>query len=69
MKEALPGVSRVAVLWNSANPTMVRSFRDARAAAATLAQLPQFGNETARPWGRAVRMLRRRRRRQSEIAM
>jgi putative ABC transport system substrate-binding protein len=36
MKEALPGVSRVAVLWNSANPTMVRSLRDARAAAATL---------------------------------
>ncbi|MBI1846832.1 MAG: ABC transporter substrate-binding protein [Candidatus Rokubacteria bacterium] len=36
MKEALPGVSRVAVLWNPANPAMVRRFGDARSAAATL---------------------------------
>ncbi len=36
MKEALPGVSSVAVLWNSANPAMVRTFGNARAAAATL---------------------------------
>ncbi len=28
LKEALPGVSRVGVLWNSANPTATRVFRE-----------------------------------------
>jgi putative ABC transport system substrate-binding protein len=36
LREALPGLSRVAVLWNSANPAMARSSGDVRAAAARL---------------------------------
>ena len=36
LKEALPSLSRVAVLWNSKNPAMARRFSDVRTAAGTL---------------------------------
>jgi putative ABC transport system substrate-binding protein len=36
LKETLPKLSRVAVLWNSASQAMVRSFREAQVAARTL---------------------------------
>jgi ABC-type uncharacterized transport system substrate-binding protein len=36
LKEAAPGVSRVAVLWNSANPASAQSVREIQAAARTL---------------------------------
>ena len=37
IKETLPGISRVAYLWNSANPTATRVFRETEGAS------PQFG--------------------------
>jgi putative ABC transport system substrate-binding protein len=37
LKEALPGISRVAYLWNSDNPTATRVFRETERAS------PQFG--------------------------
>ncbi len=36
LKETLPRLSRVAVLWNSASPAMVHTFREARVAAEAL---------------------------------
>ena len=36
LKEALPGVSRVAVLWNSASPTATRVFRETESASRQL---------------------------------
>ncbi|MGH7324595.1 MAG: ABC transporter substrate-binding protein [Candidatus Rokuibacteriota bacterium] len=36
LKEAVPGVSHVAVLWNSANPASAQSVRDIQAAAPAL---------------------------------
>ena len=37
LKETLPGLTRVAVLWNAGNPTATRFFKDMESAA------PQFG--------------------------
>jgi putative ABC transport system substrate-binding protein len=37
LKEAFPGLTRVAVLWNAGNPTATRFFKDMESAA------PQFG--------------------------
>lgn len=36
LKEAVPGLSRVAVLWNSANPAVIDFYNQTRAAAAAL---------------------------------
>jgi putative ABC transport system substrate-binding protein len=36
LKDVVPGLSRVAVMWNSANPAIVVNYRQAQAAAAAL---------------------------------
>jgi putative ABC transport system substrate-binding protein len=41
LKEAVPGLSRVAVLWNATNPVMPSRFKETGAAARALGLLPQ----------------------------
>jgi ABC-type uncharacterized transport system substrate-binding protein len=55
LKEVVPGITRVAVLWNSANPAAAASFRETEAAAKQLKiRLQPLGIHSANEIGEAL---------------